>query len=212
MGQVHERITERLREFVEAQHLYFVGTAPADVDGHVNLSPKGHRDTFTIIDDVTVAYLDLTGSGAESLAHIRENGRVVVMFCAFEGPPDIVRLHGRGRVVFPLDADWDALIARFPTRPGARAVVVVDIRRVSSSCGFAVPLYEYVGQRDLLEQWTSRKTDEELADYRATRNAASIDGLPAVPTPSPTKTRPEISRRTAAQPPERSAPSHPGSG
>src|SRR5450631_3288916 len=188
MGQVHERITERLREVIAAQQLYFVGTAPADVDGHVNLSPKGHPDTFTIIDDVTVAYVDLTGSGAESLAHIRENGRVVVMFCAFEGPPDIVRLHGRGRVVFPGDAGWDALIARFPARPGARAVVVVDVTRVSSSCGFAVPLYEHVGQRDLLEQWTSRKTDEELADYRAKRNAESIDGLPAVPAPSSTKT------------------------
>ena len=181
MSQVHDRITAPLRAFIEAQQLFFVGTAPADLDGHVNLSPKGHRDTFAILDDVTVAYVDLTGSGAESLAHIRENGRVVVMFCAFEGPPDIVRLHGRGRVAFPGDAEWPALIERFPSRPGARAVVVVDVTRVSSSCGFAVPLYEYVGQRDLLDKWSSRKSDAELSDYWATRNASSIDGLPAVP-------------------------------
>jgi hypothetical protein len=181
MGQVHEEIDEGLRAFIEAQHVYFVGTAPADVDGHVNLSPKGHRDTFAILDGTTVAYVDLTGSGAESLAHIRENGRVVVMFCAFEGPPDIVRLHGRGRVVFPADAEWAGLIGHFPTRSGARAVVVVDVTRVSSSCGFAVPLYEYAGQRDLLERWTSRKSDADLEDYRAKKNATSIDGLPAVP-------------------------------
>jgi hypothetical protein len=181
MGQVHERIDDGLRGFIDAQQLYFVGTAPADTGGHVNLSPKGHRDTFAILDDTTVAYVDLTGSGAESLAHIRENGRVVIMFCAFEGPPNIVRLHGRGRVVFPADAEWDRLLAHFPSRPGARAIVTVDVTRASSSCGFAVPQYDYVGQRDLLEQWTSRKSEADLEDYRAKKNATSIDGLPAVP-------------------------------
>lgn len=188
MGQVHERIDDKLRAFIEAQHLYFVGTAPADVDGHVNLSPKGHRDTFAILDDTTVAYLDLTGSGVESLAHIRENGRVVVMFCAFEGPPDIVRLHGTGRVVLPEDPEWAVVSGRFPARHGARAVVVVDVTRISSSCGFAVPLYECVGQRDLLESWTARKSDEELEDYRAKKNATSIDGLPGIPAGSPAET------------------------
>jgi hypothetical protein len=181
VGQVHERIDDDLREFIDKQHLYFVGTAPADTGGHVNLSPKGHRDTFAVLDDSTVAYVDLTGSGAESLAHIRENGRVVIMFCAFEGPPNIVRLHGQGRLVFSGDGEWDGLLAHFPSRPGIRAIVTVHITRVSSSCGFAVPFYDYVGQRDLLERWTERKSEADLDEYRAKKNATSIDGLPAVP-------------------------------
>ena len=181
MAQQHSQIDERLCQFIEKQHLYFIGTAPASVDGHINISPKGHADTFCVIDENTVAYLDLTGSGAESIAHIRENGRVVVMFCAFDGPPKIVRLHGRGRIVTPSDSGWPELVARFPSRPGARAVVVVDVRRVSSSCGTAVPLFEYVEDRDLLLQWTERKSATELNDYHRTRNATSIDGLPGLP-------------------------------
>jgi predicted pyridoxine 5'-phosphate oxidase superfamily flavin-nucleotide-binding protein len=181
MGQVHDAIDGRLREFIEAQQVYFVGTAPLEADGHINLSPKGHRDTFAVLDERTVAYLDLTGSGAESLAHLRQNGRVVVMFCAFDGPPNIVRLHGRGTVHTPDDPTWHSLISHFPSRRGARAVVTVDVTRVSDSCGFAVPLYDHVGDRELLESWTARKSDDELATYRATKNTTSIDGLPALP-------------------------------
>jgi hypothetical protein len=183
MGKVHEAIDERLRGFIEAQHIFFVGTAPLEADGHINLSPKGHRDTFAVLDERTVAYLDLTGSGAESLAHLRQNGRIVIMFCAFDGPPSIVRLHGRGTVHTPDDADWDALVSRFAPRAGVRAVVTVEVTRVSDSCGFAVPLYDHLGDRDLLESWTARKTDAELAAYRATKNATSIDGLPALAPP-----------------------------
>jgi len=181
MAQIADRIDERLRHFIEAQHLYFVGTAPASVDGHINVSPKGHADTFAVLDDATVAYLDLTGSGAESIAHIRENGRVVIMFCAFDGPPRIVRLHGQGRVVTAADSEGAELLARFPTRPGARAVVVVDVRRVSISCGTAVPLLDYVQDRDLLHQWAQRKSPDDLNEYHRTRNATSIDGLPGMP-------------------------------
>jgi predicted pyridoxine 5'-phosphate oxidase superfamily flavin-nucleotide-binding protein len=182
MGQVLEAIDGRLREFIETQQVFFVGTAPLEADGHVNLSPKGHRDTFAVVDEHTVAYLDLTGSGAESLAHIRQNGRVVVMFCAFDGPANIVRLHGRGTVHTPDDATWLEVLAHFPAaRRGARAVVTVDVTRVSDSCGFAVPLYDHVGDRRLLEQWTERKSDDDLAAYRATKNTTSIDGLPALP-------------------------------
>ena len=122
----------------------------------------------------------VTGSGAEGIAHIRDNGRVTVMFCAFEGPPDIVRLQGQGRVVVPGDPEWAALAARFPSRPGARAVIVVALDRISSSCGFAVPLYEYVGDRDLLDKYFDRKTPEQLEEYHRTKNAVSIDGLPAL--------------------------------
>ena len=181
MGKVLDAIDGRLREFIEAQHLYFVATAPNAADGHINLSPKGHGDTFAVLDDSHVAYLDLTGSGAESLAHIRENGRIAVMFCAFDGPPNIVRLHGRAEVVVPTDDRWRDLIAHFNARPGARAIVVVDVSRISSSCGQAVPLYEYVEDRDLLYQWAERKSDDDLDEYHRTRNAESIDGLPALP-------------------------------
>ncbi len=180
MGQVHDRIDGRLREFIEAQHLFFVGTAPLEANGHINLSPKGHQNTFAVLDEYTVAYLDLTGSGAESLAHIRQNGRIVVMFCAFEGPPNIVRLHGRGKVHTPGDENFEELAGRFPSLPGARAVVTVDVSRVSSSCGFAVPLFEHLGDRDLLEKWAERKTEDELVNYRTTKNKTSIDGLPAL--------------------------------
>lgn len=181
MGQVHQHIDGRLRAFIEAQHVYFVGTAPLGVEGHVNVSPKGHGDTFAVVDESTVAYLDLTGSGAESLAHLRENGRIVVMFCAFDGPPQVVRLHGQGRVVTPEDPSWAQWFGYFSDRPGVRAVVVVEVQRVSSSCGFAVPMYDYAGDRDLLSRWTERKTDDELRAYRAAKNAVSIDGLPGLP-------------------------------
>jgi hypothetical protein len=127
-----------------------------------------------------VAYVDLTGSGSETIAHLRENGRIVIMLCAFTGPANIVRLHGVGRVVRREDAEFAALAAWFPADRGTRAVIVVDVERVSDSCGFQVPLLEHVGDRDLLTQWSGRKTDAELAAYRATRNAVSVDGLPAL--------------------------------
>lgn len=181
MATVYERIDGRLREFIAAQPVFFVATAPSAPDGHVNVSPKGLAGTFAVLDDHTVAYLDLTGSGAETAAHLRDNGRITLMFCSFEGPPNVVRLHGRGRLVVPGDADWEALAGRFPAHRGARAVVLVDVVRVSDSCGYAVPLMRYEGDRDLLDRWTERKDDAALAEYRAAKNAASIDGLPALP-------------------------------
>ncbi|HEX5332361.1 MAG TPA: pyridoxamine 5'-phosphate oxidase family protein [Cellulomonas sp.] len=180
MGKIHPEIGARLSAFIEAQPVFFVGTSPLASDGHVNVSPKGGAGTLVVLDPHSVAYLDVTGSGSETIAHLRENGRIVIMLCAFTGPATIVRLHGVGRVVLPADAEFAALAARFPADRGARAVIVVDVRRVSDSCGFQVPLLEHVGDRDLLTQWSDRKTDAELAAYRATRNAASIDGLPAL--------------------------------
>lgn len=158
--------------------MFFVATAPLAGDGHVNVSPKG-LDTMRLLDDRTVAYLDLTGSGAETVAHVRENGRISLMFCAFDGPPRIVRLQGRGRVVVEGDAEWTALAARFESHRGQRAIIVVDCDRISDSCGYAVPLYDYVGQRSKLTDWADHRTDDELREYRATKNARSIDGLPA---------------------------------
>jgi Pyridoxamine 5'-phosphate oxidase len=179
--KLHERITPKLRSWIEAQHLFFVATAPLAADGHINLSPRGTPGTFAVLDEHTVAWLDLTGSGAETIAHLRENGRIVVMFCGFDGPPQIVRLHGFGRVVLTSDSEWDGLATRFADKPGARAIVVVDVSRVSDSCGYSVPLFEFVGDRDLLDRWTENRGPDKLAEYKATKNAESIDGLPALP-------------------------------
>ncbi|GAA2492718.1 pyridoxamine 5'-phosphate oxidase family protein [Terrabacter carboxydivorans] len=178
--KLHDRIDGRLRAFIEKQHLFFVATAPLAADGHVNLSPKGLDGTFAVVDEHTVAYLDLTGSGAETVAHLRENGRITVMFCAFEGAPNIVRLHGRGRHLALDDAEIDSYRELFADHAGARGVVVIDVERVSDSCGYAVPLMSHDGDRDLLTRWADNHGDEGLATYRATKNATSIDGLPAL--------------------------------
>jgi Pyridoxamine 5'-phosphate oxidase len=175
MGKVHPSITPPVAAWIGDQHMFFVATAPLDGDGHVNLSPKG-LDTFRVIDETTVAYLDLTGSGAETVAHVKENARITLMWCAFEGAARIVRVHGRGEIVA---LDDDRVSSLFPALPGARAVVIVHAERVSDSCGYAVPTYTYEGQRSKLIEWADHRSDDELAEYRATKNAQSIDGLPA---------------------------------
>jgi len=183
MAKVREAIDDRLRAFLLAQKVFFVGTAPNGPGGHVNISPKGMAGSFAVLDPLRVAYLDYTGSGAETIAHLRENARIVLMFCAFDGAPTIVRLHGRGEAVLAGDPRFAELLSRFDAAagPGLRSIVVVDVGRVSDSCGFAVPRMEYVDDRDLLLKWAERKGPEELAGYRATRNAVSLDGLPALP-------------------------------
>ena len=178
--KLHESIDGRLRAFIERQHLFFVATAPLSGDGHVNLSPKGLDGTFAVLDEHSVAYLDLTGSGSETVAHLRENGRITVMFCAFEGAPNIVRLHGTGRYVALQDAEFASYRGLFADHPGARGIVVVDVQRVSDSCGYAVPLMTHDGDRDLLTRWADNRGDDGLTAYRATKNATSIDGLPAL--------------------------------
>ncbi len=181
--KLHERIDGRLREFIEAQHVFFVATAPLAADGHVNVSPKGMAGTFVVLDEHTVAYLDLTGSGAETIAHLRENGRITLMFCAFEGPPNIVRLHGLGRHVGLTDPEFASYRRLFGDHPGTRGVVVVGVERVSDSCGYAVPLMSHDGDRDLLARWADNRGEEALTAYREAKNAVSIDGLPALDPP-----------------------------
>ena len=178
MGKVHPAITPELASFIEAQPLFFVATAPLSASGHVNLSPKG-LDCFSVLSGDRVAYLDLTGSGNETAAHLMENGRITIMFCAFEGPPRILRLYGAGSVVLPGDARWGELIGRFPAHEGARQIVEAAIDRVQTSCGFGVPLLEFTGQRDTLVRWAQKQGPEGLADYQRRNNALSIDGLPA---------------------------------
>jgi hypothetical protein len=178
MGKVHDAVEGRLREFIEAQHVFFIATAPLAVDGHINLSPRGIPGTFAVLDEHTFAWLDGTGSGSETIAHLRENGRITVVFCAFEGPPNIVRLYGTGRVVTVYDEDYHALAANFTDLPGARAVVVVDIERISDSCGFGVPRMKYESERNLLQPYFERKGVQGSADYRRRKNRTSLDGLP----------------------------------
>ncbi|MBS1861785.1 MAG: pyridoxamine 5'-phosphate oxidase family protein [Actinobacteria bacterium] len=189
MGKVFERIDEHQREWIARRELFFVGTAPLAAGGRVNVSPKGPIGTFRVLDDHTVAYLDMVGSGAETVGHLRENGRIVVMFCAFDGPPRILRLHGRGEVV-PADdprfeelcrrADFDAPHEIVEVR---RAVIVVAVERISDSCGYGVPLMSYEGERAHAERWAEKKLrvggESAIADYMAEKNAVSIDGLPA---------------------------------
>jgi hypothetical protein len=179
MSTVHDRIDPRLRAFIERQHVFFVATAPTDPAGHVNVSPKGIGGTFAVIDDSTVAYLDITASGAETIAHLRDNGRITLMFCAFEGPPNVVRLHGHGRFVTVYDEEFADLLALFDEHRGARAVVIVDVERVSDSCGYGVPLLMHVGERHLLPEHMERKGEAGRIEYRRRKNAVSIDGLAA---------------------------------
>jgi hypothetical protein len=176
MGKVHEQLNDSVVDFIQRQHVFFVGTAPTSPEGHLNVSPKG-LDTFRILGPRTVAYLDLTGSGIETVAHLRENGRITIMFCAFEGRPLIVRLYGHGRAVEPGDPEWDGLIVRFPEYPGVRTVVVMEVERVADSCGFAVPLYEYKGERSQLIDYAEKKGPVDMEAYRAQKNKESIDGI-----------------------------------
>jgi hypothetical protein len=176
MGQIYESISPELSEWLARQRVFFVATAPLDGGQHVNCSPKG-GDTFRILSGNEVAYLDLTGSGIETIAHLQENGRIVLMFCAFEGPPKIVRLHGRGAVVYPGAPDFEALRGRFPEFVGTRSIIRVAVARVSDSCGFAVPFMDFVEHRDALDRYAEKKGPAELAQYRQRRNQASIDGL-----------------------------------
>ncbi len=177
MAKVFDRITPELQEFIAAQPLFFVATAPLDATGHVNLSPKGF-DCLRVLSPHFVAYLDVTGSGNETSAHLLENGRITLMFCAFAGKPLILRLYGRGRVVLPTDADWRSLSAQFPDIPGTRQIIVADIERVQTSCGMGVPLLAYQGQRQELIQWAEKKGAAGVRDYHHAKNQVSIDGLP----------------------------------
>jgi pyridoxamine 5'-phosphate oxidase-like protein len=177
MGKLYEGLSSDLRQWLAEQKVFFVATAPLAGEGHVNCSPKG-GDTFRILSDHEVAYLDLTGSGIETTAHLQENGRIVLMFCAFAGAPNIVRLHGRGKVVYPADPEFSRLQQNFPSHNGARGIVVVTLTRISNSCGHGVPVMEFVSSRDLIENWSLKKGPDGLAEYRAAKNAASIDGIP----------------------------------
>jgi hypothetical protein len=201
MAAVYTELDERLIGFITSQPMFFVATAPcldsSGAGGHVNVSPKGYRDTFAVIDPLTVAYLDLTGSGSETIAHLRQNGQITIMFCSFDRAPKIVRIYGQGRVILPDDPCWLRYLDYFPAgdedrdRAGTgigtgmnggarRAIIVVTADRISDSCGYSVPVMELVHERDVLARWAERKSPADLAAYRIKNNSRSIDGLPAL--------------------------------
>jgi hypothetical protein len=189
MGRIYERIDENQRKWIAKQSMFFVGTAPSGDGGHINVSPKGPIGSLRVIDDHTVAYLDIVGSGAETIAHLRENGRICVMFCAFGGPPRILRLHGEGEYVLPGDAAFDELVALgfegTEIEESRRAIIVVHVTRIADSCGYGVPLMSLEGQRPHMDLSTAKRIRVEgpgaMREYEQRHNVESIDGLPALP-------------------------------
>lgn len=179
MAKVFPEIDEKLREWIEQQHVFFVATAPLDENGYVNCSPKGY-DCLRILDGHRVCYLDLTGSGVETIAHLQENGRIVLLFCSFDATPRIVRLHGKAVVHLKDTPEFNALMEQYDARPGMRSMIEVRVERVSDSCGYGVPRYQYQGDRDTLVDYWDAKGPAATAEYQRTRNAASLNGLPGV--------------------------------
>jgi Pyridoxamine 5'-phosphate oxidase len=177
MAKFFDSILEQHKVFIEKQKMFFVGSAPLSAQGHVNLSPKG-IDCFRFLTPSRVAYMDIVGSGNETSAHLLENERITLMFCAYEGPPNIIRLYGTGRTVLPGDTEWPELTNHFKLQLATRQIIVADIHKVQTSCGFSVPLYEYVGERDHAEKWALNKGADGLENYKAEKNLISIDGLP----------------------------------
>jgi hypothetical protein len=179
MGKIRSELDEAAIRFIQAQHMFFVASAPLDANGHVNVSPKG-VDTFRILGPMTVAYLDFNGSGIETMSHLKENGRIVLMFCAFQGPPNIFRLYGHGRAVEPHETEFAALATHFPVHESVRSIIVVELTRITDSCGYGVPLFQYEGEREQLSAWARKQGQEGLKAYRQRKNRLSIDGLPGV--------------------------------
>lgn len=177
--EVHPEITPELADWIQAQPVCFIATAPLSEQGHINLSPRG-LDSWRVLDGRRVVLLDLTGSGNETAAHLNENDRITLMWCAFEGPPRILRVYGRGRVILPERDGWSELRARFAAGlPGVRQIFDIAVERVQTSCGFGVPLMKFEAQRDTLVRWAENRGEAALQDYRKDKNATSIDGLPA---------------------------------
>lgn len=171
----HEELNKDLQDFIKEQKMFFTGTAGAE--GKINVSPKG-MDTFRVIDPLRVMWLNLTGSGNETAAHLHENGRITIMFCALEGKPKILRLYGKGNSIYPPDKEWGSLITQFPSNNGSRQIIDIEIEMIQTSCGFGVPIFDYVGQRDQLTKWADYKGEEGIKDYWKEKNQVSLDGKP----------------------------------
>ena len=179
MGKEYREIDERIRGWIERQHLFFVSTAPLADDGRINCSPKG-LDGLRVLGPRQIAYADIGGSGIETVAHLKENGRIVIMLCDFDGPPKVFRFYGHGQSAEPHDADFERLVPMFPKMPAIRNFIIIDIDCIRDSCGYGVPFYEFKSDRDSLKNWCKSKTEDELRAYRIQRNAVSLDGLPGL--------------------------------
>lgn len=177
MGKFHDSIKPAHQTFIKQQHIFFVSTAPLSADGRINLSPKG-LDCFRVLSEQQVAYMDLISSGNETSAHTLENGRITIMFCSFEGTPNILRLYGKGFTVLPNTEAWETYAPHFTIYPSTRQIIVANIDLVQTSCGFGVPLYDYVGERDIHFEWANKKGEAGLAEYMQEKNLQSLDGLP----------------------------------
>lgn len=177
MAKFYDSITDNIQQFIEKQHMFFVATAPLTADGHVNLSPKG-LDCFQVLSPNKVGYMDLVSSGNETSAHMHENGRITIMMCSFEGNPNILRLYGQGHTVLPNTQEWDELSPKFTIYPSTRQLIVMDVTKVQTSCGFGVPLFDYVGERDIHFEWAEKKGAAGIKQYRDEKNHVSLDGLP----------------------------------
>ncbi|MFN0728452.1 pyridoxamine 5'-phosphate oxidase family protein [Polaribacter gochangensis] len=175
MSKFYTSITKRLQGFIEKQQLFFVATAPTN--GRINLSPKG-MDSFRVVNENKVLWLNVTGSGNETAAHLQENNRITIMFCSFKGAPNILRLYGKGKEIKPNDADWNEVISLFPKTPGTRQIFEIDIESAQTSCGMSIPFFEYKGERDELNNWASEKGAAGIKEYWKEKNQTSIDGLP----------------------------------
>ena len=179
MGQEHNAITADLREWIARQKVFFVSSAPLAREGLVNCSPKG-IDTFRVLGPLTVAYLDLTGSGVETIAHLRENGRITIMMCAFDGGPKVLRLYGKGVVFEKGSPEYAEYLTHFEEYLGARAIILIDLHRIIDSCGYSIPLYDYVSERDILAKWSEKKGEAGVHTYNQANNLTSLDGLPGL--------------------------------
>jgi len=181
LGKTHEKLTEDLQAWIHKQHMFFVSTAPLSADGMINCSPKG-LDSFRVLDEHTVAYIDLTGSGVETISHLKENGRIVVMFCAFEGATNILRLYGEGEVIEPHQDGFKTLASLFPVYESTRAIIRVHVKKIIDACGYSVPLYTFNKQRDTLIKWAENKGSDGLSAYQKQKNLQSLDGLTGLET------------------------------
>jgi hypothetical protein len=175
MAKFYPSITSRLQKFIEAQKIFFVATAPTN--GRINLSPKG-MDSFRVVNENRVLWLNVTGSGNETAAHLLENNRMTIMFCAFEGAPNILRLYGKGKEIKPNDVEWNNVAKLFPEIPGTRQIYDIEIESAQTSCGMSIPFYEYQGERNQLNDWAEEKGEEGIKKYWEEKNQVSIDGLP----------------------------------
>lgn len=179
MATIFDKIDSKLSQWILAQKIFFTASAPLSSDGHINCSPKG-LDTFRVLDEHTVAYQDLVGSGAETIAHIQENKRLIIMFCAFDGPPRIVRLHGKAEFISKGHPMFEEIEKQFNTMNGTRGFILLNINRISDSCGYAVPIYDFKKDRDTLHKWVANKGEDGIKNYIVEKNNTSIDGLPAI--------------------------------